>query len=282
MRIQTQLPVTCTPVEIPAPVWKQFRIPKRDGKWRVINDPGIEHRNALKPLSPCFQAPMPEFEHGFIGERGVHTAWGQMLPQIRGRRGNWLALDIADFFPSISKRRARRVAKRAWGDPTWGEIATLKGRLAQGHPLAPMIANLASRVLKEKVARLVGAIGGVIFTYADDLTIWLPKEVSIKETIKKIAAIVRGQGFALKPSKTVIRCASDPMPTLGAIITQGHVDSKRHTKRRIRALLRGVMDKNKKDWTPILRGVIAWEDLPHRVDGAVVVHKNRGRYYKGI
>ena len=282
MCINPQLPHSQTRVEIPPPEWKQFRIPKRNGQWRVINDPGREHRQAIKPLMPLFATNIGDFEHGFTKAKGVHTAWGHMLARIRERRGNWLALDIADFFPSISKRRARRVARKEWGDPTWGEIATLKGHLAQGHPLAPAIANLASRVMKEKLARMVGSLGGEMFSYADDLTIWLPKGVSIKETIRKAAAIVRGQGFRLKAVKTVIRSSEDPMPTLGAIITKGHVAAKRSVRRRIRALLRGVLDHGRSDWAPILRGVLAWEDLPRRVDAAVVAHKGRGRYYLGI
>lgn len=257
------------------PKWRTFQIPKKNGKTRTICDPGQDHRRDMR------QFLSREHLEKYIEEmKAVHEIG--FLPQHAAPMGavvvNWrrnthpilIQIDLRDFFPSIKRRRARRIAGKIWGDKELGSAATLNGRLAQGHPLAPVIANSASHKAKEQICNVVRKYEGYVFSYADDITVAVKPGTRIKELIQRIDKILRSQGLERAQGKTkVVDLRRRPTNVLGVVLhPDGTTRPSRKVRRQIRALLHAVLKAEDPTSHPLARtlaGLLNWAQLCHRV-----------------
>lgn len=167
------------------------------------------------------------------------------------------------------------MARWIWGDPDLGSMACKNGFLRQGHPLAPLIANVASRELKKAWQHIVGAHGGVIVTYADDCCIVVPRGVRLRQLIGKIVAAAESQGFKIAKDKTKVVKNRDCVNLLGMrLIGRSEVTVRRNVRRRKRALAHALIKAAQGAKAPDslvnqFEGLDQWERQTEVVKGSV-------------
>jgi RNA-directed DNA polymerase len=155
--------------------YSTFDVPRRNGGTRRIEAPirtlKFIQRLLHESLSRLY-GPHPAV-HGFLADRSIVTNAKCHL----GRR-YVLNIDLADFFPSITRKRiyGRLVAEPYGLDKKVANlIAALStnryARLPQGSPSSPVIANMVTAQLDADLAELCGQLRCRYTRYADDMTI---------------------------------------------------------------------------------------------------------------
>ena len=174
--------------------YKTFLIPRRNGRKRRIEEPSP----ALKYIQRILHESLTRVYgahpavHGFVAGRSIVTNARNHL----GRR-YVLNIDLADFFPSITRQR---IFGRVRAEPysinsiVANIIASLStntyGRLPQGSPSSPVIANIITAEMDADIAHLCGSLNCWYTRYADDITI----STSRSEMSPKIARYPNARG----------------------------------------------------------------------------------------
>jgi retron-type reverse transcriptase len=155
-----------------APItYRSFRIPKRTGGYRTLQEPNEDLkrvqrlllRRLLKRLAAHPRA------HGF--ERGKSTVTGALPHE---RKAVVLRMDLRDFFGSIKAARVRDYFARAGWDADASQLLTRlcthEGSLPQGAPTSPRLSNLVNFKLDARLDALARKCGADYTRYADDMT----------------------------------------------------------------------------------------------------------------
>jgi len=171
-------------------------------------------------------APHPA-SFAYYADRGVLAA------AARHAACTWLVkLDVQDFFDSINERRVYKVFRnfgygallsfqlarlcthvlpyqqgRSDGDYSLTDYLRGEGRLPQGAPTSPALANLAVRTLDIRLTHLANLTGWTYTRYADDLAFSLKRKATRKEAralVAKIKSELRADGLKANAAKTVI------------------------------------------------------------------------------
>lgn len=161
--------------------YKVFEIRKKNGKFRVIEDPEKSLKSVLRWLNHYLQAvyyfQRPGAAYGFCistrdeAERNVITNASRHLgnPYV-------LNIDLRDFFHSINTELVQRIFIdhfTSFREPVINlltSLSTFRGRLPMGSPASPVLSNMASL---EMDAELEGFCKGASITYTryvDDMT----------------------------------------------------------------------------------------------------------------
>jgi hypothetical protein len=177
--------------------------------------------------------PVSPHAHGFVRGRSV-------LGAARPHAGKaWVVtFDIRDFFPSVRAAAVEGLAGELGLDPTDAarlvRLTTLRGRLPQGAPTSPALANLAFRRCDARLAGLAGSLGLEYTRYADDLAF------SGGEAARRLAPSVRrvlaDDGFRLAAEKTRLMPRSARQEVCGLVVNAG-VRLPRERRRWLRAVL---------------------------------------------
>ena len=203
-----------------------FSIPKASGGERQIDAP-LEplktlQRRLAKLLYDCVaqietDAPRPALSHGFRRGRSIITN----ARRHRNRR-YVLNLDLSDFFPTFNFGRVRGFFM---ADSTFAlhertatyiaQIACRDGKLPQGSPCSPIIADIVAHILDVRLAKLAKKHRLTYSRYADDITFstnqkTFPAEIATidpdnasKWTLhKSLTDRIEKSGFAINPTKT--------------------------------------------------------------------------------
>ena len=155
--------------------YSTFEVPRRNGRVRRIDAPvrtlKFIQRLIHESLS-CIYRPH-RAAHGFLTDRSIVTNAREHV----GRQ-YVLNVDLADFFPSITRKR---VYHCLIGEPyrlnrkVANLIAALStnayARLPQGSPSSPVIANMVASDMDVALATLCGELRCRYTRYADDVTI---------------------------------------------------------------------------------------------------------------
>lgn len=161
--------------------YKTFDIPKASGGTRTIHAPTEKLKHLQSRLASVLlecnseihaKKPRPPLSHGFEKGRSIFTnAW-----EHKSRR-YVLNIDVEDFFPTINFGRIRGffMSNRDYALPVKAatliaQIACFQGKLPQGSPCSPIIANLIAHLLDVRMVRLAKAHTCTYSRYADDLT----------------------------------------------------------------------------------------------------------------
>lgn len=268
-------------------------VPRRGGLPRLIEAPKLRLKEVQRWILREILAGVPAHDaaHGFtrgrsaISHAGIHC--GQ--PAV-------LALDLRDFFPSVTAGRvfgifctlgySRQVshvltglctnaaAIIAWNalPPGGGEEggrfrlgrALAAPHLPQGAPTSPALANLAAFGLDRRLTGLAAAFGLRYSRYADDLT-FSGRGLSGKRSsavARYAAKIARDEGFALQPRKSRLRTAARRQLVTGVVVN-AHPNLAREEYDRLRATLHryaldGPPAGDGVDLRAQLRGRVAW------------------------
>lgn len=155
--------------------YNTFSIPRRNGRKRQIEHPSrtlkyiqrIVHESLTKVYGPHPAV------HGFVSGKSIVTNAKNHL----GRR-YVLNIDLADFFPSITRKRIYgrlRAEPYSFNSTVANIIASLTtntyGKLPQGSPSSPVIANIIVAEMDTDLAELCGSLNCWYTRYADDITI---------------------------------------------------------------------------------------------------------------
>lgn len=206
----------------PGPL-RRAPIPKKDGRTRWLAIPGVVDRvaqtAALQVLQPLLETRQSDASFAYRPARGVADA----VAAVRAAHGRglvWtLEADIADYFDRIA--HARLMAELAiWleADPVlalmarWLHGFDSHGRgIAQGAPIAPLLANLYLHPLD----RLLSISGYVPVRYADDFVIAAATREAAGAACRLARGVLRERGLDLVPAKTRVVPPGTPFVFLG-------------------------------------------------------------------
>ncbi len=162
------------------------------------------------------------------------------------------ALDLEDFFPSITTRRVEGLFKK-WPFEYSDEVATLLARLCcfgnalpQGAPTSPIISNYICRGMDRDIAKLAMKHRCYYTRYADDLVFstdrgTFPAGIATLEGNKAspspaLEGIIEGAGFKVNERKTRLQVSFQRQRVTGLVVNE-KVNVSRRYIRGLRALL---------------------------------------------
>ena len=193
--------------------YSTFRVPKPNGKTRLIENPNPVLKKLQQSIAFYLQAvyhqQRPDCAYGFIrattdeadDPRNVYTN------ALRHIESKWvLNVDLKDFFHSIDHRRVRRLFG---GSPfrftrevvnCLTGITTYRGRLPMGAPSSPVLSNLVCLGLDRDLVALAGRHGWVYTRYADDLTFSANRKFT-KKQLTEVREVIQQHDFRVNEGK---------------------------------------------------------------------------------
>lgn len=193
------------------PRYKQYKIPKAKGGFRLIEDPNPELKRILRKVNHYLQAhyfPIrPKAVHGFcISPK--HSDDRNIMSNARRHLGQKCLcnVDLKDFFHFVSIEKVHHIFQQQF---PWMEdelldllsrLCTRNGRLPMGAPTSPALSNYACLEMDAELQTLSRFAGWTYTRFADDLSFSGRKPVS-EEDLPFIRSIIEKNGFQINPAK---------------------------------------------------------------------------------
>jgi RNA-directed DNA polymerase len=184
--------------------YRRYRIHKASHGYRNIEAPRrflkIVQRWIYDHILSDISIPSPV--HGFVPDKDIFS---NVQPHLRSK--NIMVLDIKDFFPSIKQKQIKHVFKEL-GFPLGvtillSNLCTLDGRLPQGAPTSPALANITFSPIDNHLINLSKEWECEYTRYADDLIFSRNIRFTSKHKLRAIK-IIEEAGFRSNPKKTRI------------------------------------------------------------------------------
>lgn len=200
--------------------YRSFSIKKNDGSLRKIDTP----RTYLKVIQWWIldnilnKVKLADNVFGFVSGR---SAIQNAAYHIGAR--HILNVDISDFFPSITMEQVSKIFFSLGFDESvsaaLAELCCLRGRVPQGAPTSPALANLVLRDLDVELSNLADAEWRKYSRYADDLTFSSMDKID-DAFLGAVSDAVTRAGFSLKPAKTRFSGSGGRMEVTGVVINE--------------------------------------------------------------
>ena len=231
---------------------------KPDGvETREINFYEKNTRTAMKELLVCFDWSHPN-QIGFTKGKGIcDLAQFNRLDYVK-----IVKLDLSNAFDSITDKQIEYLLRYTFkvNEGTAKTLArkwTVKGRMAQGHPLAPAIFNLLTRCATQYVAEHIKDMD--IIQYADDILLLEKKHKYVSwKFLKHVFKKYENRGFSINAEKEGFFYKNQYIQHLGLFFNIEHKKwvsaYRKRTRRRIRQAKR---ERN----AEVERGNLAWLNL---------------------
>lgn len=231
------------------PLYTTFTIPKHSGEPRTLSAPVPLLKHAQRRILHTVLAHQ-KFSpacHGFRRKRSILT---NARPHVG--RPVVIRLDLKDFFPSIHYGRVRELFRRFdIGDmeAVWlARLCTHEGRLPQGAPTSPAIANAMCLKMDARLLGLARSVKARYTRYADDLTFSGPGE--IVKILPLVRRIVKEEGFEVSAKKTFIQRRGSCQKVTGVVVND-RPNVPRWHRRMLRAIVhncvkQGPQSQNRK------------------------------------
>lgn len=221
-----------------------IRIPKGNGRFRVVYNPDPEHKRRLRTFVPqlnwiCEKMDTHGVQHGAregrspVSNAKVHIGFEYTL-----------SMDLEGFFDTVTKD----LVIRSVTDPgTAAELPPLEDCFhndiaVQGFPTSPALANMAATPMDHAIMDLIKPDGRfetqqfVYTRYIDDLTFSSNRFQTILWLQGKVPEIARQFGFKVNEAKTKVQCAKSGRRIItGVAVGPDGIHRPRELKRRLRA-----------------------------------------------
>jgi RNA-directed DNA polymerase len=217
-------------------LYKTYAIPKKDGTSRTIAQPSRELkalqgwilRNILDKLSSSENCTGFEIGRSILDNATPHVGANFLLN-----------VDLKDFFPSINASKVYRIFSSIGYNNTVASLLTnltvYQGRLPQGAPTSPKLANLICLKLDSRIQGYAGPRGLVYTRYADDISLSGQTIKKIMNARSMLSTIVNSEGLEINSKKTELQGTMRRKEVTGLILTDSSVGIGREVARHIRA-----------------------------------------------
>jgi RNA-directed DNA polymerase len=222
-------------------MYKVYRIPKKNGKYRVISEP-VPELKAMQHaiLEKLNTIPLMDCVHGFVPGRDIVSN-----AKIHQQQRYVLNIDIKDFFPSVKSGPMEEALKYWIKDDEFLDwvITTCfwEGSLPQGAPTSPVLANLYMANLDIILKNLCQTRGWNYSRYADDLTI--SGDDSLKEQmfqmLEAIDLLLVFHSLTRNQKKTKLMPHYQRQTVTGIVVNNERLTLSRKTKERLFQELKG-------------------------------------------
>ena len=246
-------------------------LPRPGKKPRLIEEPmpllKFIQRRILERI--LMQTDLPDCVHGFTRGRSTGTAAAP-----HAGKEIVVCCDLRDFFPSITIRRVWGVYRSLIVNPRISNLlaalSTYNGRLPQGAPTSPMIANLAARRLDRRLMGLAAARNITYTRYADDMI--FSGGPDTPKILRILREVVKEEGFEMAEEKTRILRRGRRQEVCGLVVND-RVGVPRRWRRRLRAKVHRLALKGQVSGGDFarLRGELAYLHTFH--PGEAAAHK---------
>lgn len=181
-------------------LYRHYKIPKKTGGWRPIDEPCPELQNALGELASFLQRDVGVLYHtsafAYIEDRCVVD----VLKKHAKFKSNWfLKTDLSGFFPHTTLEFTMKMLSKIFPlcevmkDPEGGKALTkaislgfLNNGLPQGTKLSPCLTNFIMIPIDHRLAGEFSKRKMVYTRYADDMHISAQEEFPFKQMVKFI------------------------------------------------------------------------------------------------
>lgn len=226
---------------------RMLSIPKKP--LRVLQNCLVKHFDRLLPAHPA--------AHGFVHGRSIVTA-----AAVHSAPGILVNLDLADWYGHITPHHVRGILARVLDDRSIDfvlEACLLEGKLPQGAPTSPVLANAVAWPLDEHLSRLRTSYGGTetwrYSRFADDLTFSCPRPLGrgqVASLLRRVEGCLRLEGQKLAPEKLHLTRAHQSQRVQGIIVNanpgKAGVRLPREFHRRLRAALHNTATTKGGGW----------------------------------
>jgi RNA-directed DNA polymerase len=219
-------------------LYRRYGVPKKDGTLRIIAQPARELkalqgwilRNILDKLSSSENCKGFERGYSILDNAAPHVGANFVLN-----------LDLKDFFPSIKAEKVYGIFSSIGYDKKIAAILTnltvYAGRLPQGAPTSPKLANLICMKLDARIQGYASPKGLVYTRYADDISLSGHTIKKIMNARTMVDIFVRSEGLQINRKKTEIQGTRRCKKVTGLVLTSSGVGVGRELSRDMRAKL---------------------------------------------
>lgn len=232
----------------PDNMYIEFTIEKRRGGARSISAPDRRLKNIQRKLLRILENVYnPKVcAYGFINGKSICDNANKHL-----KRNQLLNIDLKDYFTQINFGRVRgMLLKKPYelgeeAATTLAQLMCYKGRLPQGAPTSPIVANMICAPMDNHFMKLAKDYQLHYTRYADDITIstkgTFPTDIAYEKnnTViigSKILDILRRDGFELNEEKIHLRSKDERQEVTGLIVNK-KVNVRREYIKEVRAIL---------------------------------------------
>lgn len=224
--------------------YKRYRIPKRDGSERLIEQPTKELkaiqawilRNILDQLSASNNAT--------AYKRGT-TLLNNVVPHESNRY--FFCVDIEDFFPSVTIGKIFRVFKVVGYSPRisllLASLCSSGKGLPQGGVTSPALSNLTSSLMDKRLSGLCARHNVNYTRYADDMTFSSNNPKILVRVSGTIVKIIQSQGYYINQKKLKFLGPHNSCKITGLVKNSStpKFGIGNHKKKRMRAVMHSIV-----------------------------------------
>lgn len=218
--------------------YKEFIIPKKNGKDRIIHAPEDNLKYIQRKLGEYLiyihnkyikdeedKKVKLNISHGFVKGNSIFTN-----AKIHRNKRYVLNVDILEFFPSFHFGRVRGYFEKSKEFGLLNECATLiaqltcyNGRLPQGAPTSPVISNLIFNIVDMRILNLAKKYKLDYTRYVDDMSFSTNDKKFLfthKKFIEELINILEKSGFKINENKTRLEYFSSRQEVTGLTVNK--------------------------------------------------------------
>ena len=170
-------------------------------------------------------------------------------------------VDLKNFFPTIEANKIFSIFKSiGYNDRICVLLTNLcsyNGRLPQGAPTSPKLANLICARLDARIQGYSGPRGIIYTRYADDITLSAQTAKKIYRAQRFLKYLIDEEGFQINEAKTRVYGTMSRKAVTGLVISGDRVGIGRKKYREIRALIHQIFT-GRADNYPYLNGYLSF------------------------
>ncbi|MBH1487770.1 reverse transcriptase family protein [Stenotrophomonas sp. C-A] len=214
--------------------YREFEIPKRSGEKRLISEPLPSLKEVQRWIYKeiLLRVPVSSAAKAFVPRRKVRDA-----ARFHARQKHVLKIDIADFFPSITRDRVfgifRLIGYSSEVSSTLARLCCVNESLPQGGVCSAYLSNVVLRSLDGDILKYCRGRSLRYTRYADDF-IFSGDSIDYG-FVKFISSLIVSHGFNVNPKKTTVMGRACRQVVVGHVVND-RVNAPREYRRRLRQI----------------------------------------------
>ena len=277
-------------VNQPKSFYKEYSIPKRNGKYRIIHEPLPSLKEIQNWILKYILTPIAISCVALVEKADIPKKSFRDNASLKKKKKYVLCLDLKDFFGSITFRQVFSVFRNMGYSKALAtllsNICILNNSLPQGAPTSPMLSNMVFRYYDDKIFDYCKSKNIRYTRYADDLT--FSGDFNCKEVVSFIRKVLSKTSFAINDNKTKFVSRGNRQEVTGVVVNeklQASAIYRKKIRQEVYYIIKFGVDKHLE--------AIKWErsiiDYLHhllgRINFTLTINKNDSemrRYYEYI